>query len=137
MRNSFRIIMLAIAVMIIGVSATVSYYFLTQVVEIKTMPYDFNTTDQMIAGYNLDTDMVHFGVIPLGYQARRYFEITNTHDFPVLVRLEARGDGEEFFAFTDNKFTMQPGENRTINVFVIPDSIGHFEGEIIAKIAKK
>lgn len=137
MKSSFKMIILFFAVILIGISATVSYYYIFNVIEVKVIPYDFSGSNVKEAAYNLDKDKFHFGTVPIGYKMRREIEIANTNDFSVLVRIEVDGEGRDMISFEENRFYLEAKESKTINVFAIPNREGFFEGEITVKMAKK
>jgi len=111
-----------------------SFYLINfNLVEEKRMGIDLEVGSP--AGFNLDSDAIHFGRVLPGDAAQRSILLKNDFSFPVKIKLEVEGELEKFVFFED-KILLKPNEETQVNFAVnIPEdqSFGNYSGELVLK----
>lgn len=72
---------------------------------------------QQITGINVDTDAIHFGILPPGSGGMRTM-IVETGEFRSLITLQHSGDISEWIHVTKNNFILEPYQNTTVDVYL-------------------
>lgn len=98
-------------------------------IEVMVVPYDFAVSDGI--GFNVESDMFHFGQLGYGGKSRRMFTLENK--FSSLVKFEAKGDYANNIDFSENDFILMSGVSKQIEISMssngeIPK--GEYFGEI-------
>ncbi len=120
------------ALLFLALAAVLSYFFTmlmfyyahlsgTGIYEIRELGMDVYV--QGTAGFNVDSDAVHFGMVPPGSKGRRNITIDNDN-VPNMVRIEAYGDIAEWVYVSDNDFILGSYESKSllVSVSVPPDA---------------
>jgi hypothetical protein len=123
-RRPFLLLM-AIAVLAMATSGAAfgAYYMLfqTQIYDVIEFPMDVYVDN--VVGVNVDTDMVHFGIVPPGNSAGRKMTVT-AGGFRTLVTFESTGDIAPWVTISENNIPLESGENATVMIDIaVPDDI--------------
>lgn len=125
-------------ILLIGISflfVILSFYLINfNLVEEKSVPVDLEVGST--AGFNLDSDALHFGRILPGDASQRFLLLRNDFSFPIRAKLESEGEIKDFLFF-EEEFFLKPEEEVQIGVSVnIPDdqSYGNYSGELVLRI---
>ncbi|MBW2971569.1 hypothetical protein KY359_00905 [Candidatus Woesearchaeota archaeon] len=124
---------LIIIIFILGAGAAAWYYALYKVVDMHIFDIEILVSEDRMLGFNADPTL-HFGKIPMtGGLGKKYMNIHNDWDIPLLLNIRIRGDAAQFISVDDNNFILQPDEYRKITFYArIPDNFNHtgnFTGE--------
>jgi hypothetical protein len=97
----------------------------TSVYEVIEYPMQVYVDD--IVGFNVETDNIHFGIVPPNGKSGREMTVT-AGGFRTLVTMMASGEIAEWVAVSDNNFVLSPFENRTvmISVRIPPETKTHY-----------
>jgi hypothetical protein len=109
----------------IGTSAAsfAAFYFLFQAPVYDVIEYPMEVYVDNIVGVNVQTDVVHFGIVPPGGSSGRDMTVT-AGDFPTIVTFESTGDIAPWVSVSENGFRLSPLQNRTVTIDVnVPDDI--------------
>jgi hypothetical protein len=93
------------------------------------------------SGFDLDSEILSFGVISFGASSVRKLLIENNYDFPVNAELSVKGDIKDFLYF-DEKIFLETGENKEIIIRArVPEDCedGSYSGifKIVLKKSRK
>ncbi|HII72780.1 TPA: hypothetical protein HA265_08545 [Candidatus Woesearchaeota archaeon] len=111
-------ILLVLLIFFIGVSISTWYYSIFKVVLVKTFDLEVKVSESHLVGFNVDPTL-HYGKVPsIGGIAEKKIMLKNDFDFPVRVRLRAKGEATEFFQLEDNDFILEPGTTRGLNSYM-------------------
>jgi hypothetical protein len=116
------LLLIAIA---IGTSAAsfAAFHLLFQVPVYDVIEYPMEVYVDNIVGVNVETDVVHFGIVPPGGSAGREMTVT-AGDFDTIVTFESSGDIAPWVSVSENGFPPSPLQNRTVTIDVsVPDDI--------------
>ncbi len=130
-----KFLVLLIIVIWLSVSITyVSYkgYYKERV--INEFEMDITITASKFVGLNVDTDAIHFGVVPLGGGSSRRINLTNSKDYDVLVYVEKDDSELSSLVYIDpNYFTLEANENKRVEIGVsVPEDFtpGNYTGKV-------
>lgn len=98
-----------------------SFYLLQDVTVYQT---DVTISGNNIGGLNLDSDKLHFGLIPENSpRAYRKMEFQNGKTYPISFRLKMDGDMSEWISYqvplgtySSMRFVVQPGESKEVKI---------------------
>jgi len=105
------------------------YYSAYVIQETHVLDADVYISGSGQFGFNLDKDLVHFGIVPTGsVSSIRFMNVSNSHSFPVEVTLSATGDlGTWLFSYLEfdkavlgPTFYLEPNELKSIAFGIIP-----------------
>lgn len=104
-------------------------------VKVDEIGMDLEVTSKKKAyGINIDTDVIHFGRLPIGAAATRHLNITNSHNFSVFFYItEDNSKLSEIVGIGPNYFVLKPNENRIVSVAAsVPDGFkpGNYTGKV-------
>ena len=91
------------------------YFYTTSIYEIREVGMDVYVRNT--PGLNVDSDALHFGIVPPGGSGRRTITIEND-DIANTVSIEAYGDIASWVYVSENDFYIAPSETRSIEVSV-------------------
>lgn len=110
---------LIIIVFLFGFGGTMWFYAIHKVVYVRAYDIHIELVDEKRVGFTVDPTF-DFGKVPVtGGQVKRFMQMSNTDDFPVLVRIQVKGDAAQFVQLEDNDFILEPGEFRKMPVYAI------------------
>lgn len=134
---------------LMGISFFMYVSYVTVDVQVILMDVNF-TGENKIAGFNLDTDKLHFGEIPPeSPSAYRKMSFTNIYPYPVAVLVTTDGDMASWIRYEYNstvttkklRLYLEPGEEATVkfllDVSQRPYTPGLYEGELRVAIKRK
>lgn len=127
-----RVILILIAAALISVSSTIYYYSNYIVYETRTIPMDVKVSDHM--GFNLDTDMLHFGISTSPGSASRKITVLNTYKADIRVAIKKSGTMAEWVTPGKHSFSLEPDEKQEIEFMLdVPPGVpaGNYTGEVI------
>ncbi|MFH0956898.1 MAG: hypothetical protein V1813_03475 [Candidatus Aenigmatarchaeota archaeon] len=121
--GSLLLLVLAMAAMCTSAAAFAAYYVLFQVHVYEVIEFPMEVYVDNIAGFNVETDIVNFGIVPPGGSSGRKMTVT-AGDFRTLVTLESSGDIAEWVTVSKNNILLESGANATVMIDVtIPDDV--------------
>ena len=92
------------------------------------------TANKKSYGINIDTDAIHFGMLPVGGGAVRHLNITNTYDYDVFVYITKDNSTlSGIVSIVPNSFVLKPDENKKINAAIsVPEwfKAGNYNGSV-------
>ena len=108
------------------------------------------TGENKVAGFNLDTDKLHFGDIPPeSSSAYRTMTFTSIYPYPVFVTITTDGDMAPWIRYEQNStrsteklvLSLEPEENITVkfllDVSQRPYTIGMYDGALRVVVKRK
>lgn len=113
LRSLIILIMISMLICISAVSIFYNFYIID---EVKTGKMDLTVGE--VFGFNLDTDMLHFGIVPPEVSSTKIINVLNNKLHPLLVYFKARGDFKDWVYFDDNYFILSPNETKEARVHV-------------------
>jgi hypothetical protein len=103
--------------------------------------YGFDTIDQDSTPYSFNVALdgaelikengLNFGTLSRNSIVSRSIVARNNQDYMVQAQLEAIGTGASQIEFGDNFFRLEPGQERTVSVWVKPRISGSFTGTVV------
>jgi len=104
-----------------------------QMMPIKSVRYDMDlyVEGAKRVGFNVDTDAVHFGIVPPGASGERIVVVET--DVEARVRVKSSGELAKWVSVSDNDFVLGRDELKEISITTsVPEDaeIGKYEGEI-------
>ena len=113
--RKLKIFILAV---LISISVTYSVYWYVYMLPIYDVKeFDMDVYIGNTAGFNIDTDAVHFGIVPPGSGGERKI-ILKAGPLKTMVKIEAYGEIAGWIQASDNYFILEPNEGRDVTVFV-------------------
>jgi len=102
------------------------------------------TVSKLKVGIDTSTEGVVFGKVPFGGTGKRFVNLNNTKEFPQRVEFFVTGNISDFVFMSENNFTINPSETKTIDASFISVEDRHpdfedeifYEGEIIVLFTK-
>ena len=122
--NTKTLAVLLFSALLISVGVTLIYFNAYVLVEKKVVPIDFEVISGKRIGMTIDSDALHFGRIPIGGGASRYFTVRNQADFDMSVSIGIDADFNEWVSVdpAHQYFVLGPGNESRITVKLsIPD----------------
>lgn len=105
-------IILLIAILLICVGSVLAIYY-TQV--IKYVGYrNMDVKVDKFVGLNVDSDAMHFGVVPPTGWADVKLVLTNTYRHKTQIIISLQGNISGMITLSDNNFILEPWENKTV-----------------------
>jgi len=127
---------LLLGLAIIAVAGTLGYARYA-VLETKTLPMDLTVADTL--AFNLDTDAIHFGKIPAGFEGIKNVTITNNRGIPVRAEITADGALAAWLGVDATPVLIQPRSNHTVVLTAsVPKEtpLGKYEGTLIVRFKR-
>ncbi len=120
--KEMRELTILIIVALIAIAITGFSYWLVNLNPVYHIEeFDMDVYVGRITGFNVDTDAIHFGIVPPTGVSERKIKL-KSGPFRSLVTIESYGDIAEWVGVSDNNFIMEPGGNKSITVHVIVPS---------------
>lgn len=116
---------------LLGASGAILFYTQYVIYEIKDMPMDVMVSDH--PGFNLDTDIFHFGRATTPGGSERGITITNSYTKPLRVTIQTYGDIGKWVYVKEYDSLFKPGEIKDIMLGInVPSDIpyGDYNGTI-------
>ncbi len=126
-------VLIILAVAFLSVFATTFYYMSKDVVSVAEYDYFFKIDKEGTVGFDVTTELLHFGHLGAGEISTRYVTLANSYNMPLKASIIAYGDYSEMVLPSDNHFVIQPGESREINMTlstVLGMPFGDYEGKV-------
>jgi len=100
---------------------------------IKSVKYDMDlhVKGAKRVGFNVDTDAVHFGIVPPGASGERSVVVET--DVEARIKIKSSGELAEWVSVSDNDFVLGRDELKKISITAsVPTNAktGKYEGEI-------
>ncbi len=102
-----RLLVIIFSVLIVGITATMTYYYGFYLLEYHEIPVDFNVK-QGLVGINTDSDALHMGGIGPGGYSRRRMTIEPAQDARLVIRVT--GGAAPYVAPETNNLAVRAGE---------------------------
>jgi len=127
-------VLLVLVVFFVGIALASLFHAFYVVHEVVLVPMDAYVVEANSAGFNLDPDKIHFGLVPVNSPyATRAFEYNNTYGFPVILDISVEGDIAPMISYEHNgeryvdglKIYLEPGERGPVTYIFAPDSSAH------------
>lgn len=130
-----KFLVLLVVVVMLSVSITyILYKLYHKEVIINEFDMDITVTAEGIVGLNVDTDAIHFGIVPLGGGSTRRINVSNSEDYDVFIYLEKDYSVLSSLVRIDpNYFVLKSNENKRVDVAVrIPKDFepGNYTGKV-------
>ncbi len=124
MKNKYKLLFL-ILLLICG-SILIYGFFEWYIVDVQTTGVDFKVLGKNRAGFNLDVDALHFGIIPPQGGAQRGIILINNHEFPVFLNIRAKGNASDYLSVEKNNFVLDANSTKSILFFIeLPEDINY------------
>lgn len=112
---------------LLTITSTITYYSFFKVVQVQSTSYSFSIENNKI-GLVGDMDAVKFGTISPGGTGSRYLSFKNDFEFSIKVKIDVKGEKEEWIMVKENNFILEPDTNKTIKITVfIPKTAPEFQ----------
>ncbi len=109
-------------------SISLSLYFNYFILKVSYIDFDFKVKEDKHIGFNLDSEALHFGIIPPGSKGHR--DLIFKSEFP--ARLLVKVTGSDYVYPVKNNFLIEPGES--ILTFTAAPPIDMPQGNYSGKI---
>jgi len=76
-------------------------------------------------GFNLETDKLYFARTPPGGEVRRTFTIQSNRPYPLLVRIQKKGDIGPWVALSNASVTLSPFGKAAVQATAYPPPYAH------------
>ena len=129
------LIILIIAVLIIGAYFIINAFYITE--QIIRIPVDIRVSDAV--GFNLDTDALHFGAMPEGSCATRFFNVSNNRDYQIRILLKKQGNTSAYVSLDRYDFKIPPKSATSVKAkacIPIGATKGNYTGSIAVHFRK-
>lgn len=126
-------IALIVIIFMMAVGGTLIAYTVYKNVFVKSFDIQFRVTDGTIVGINADPNL-HFGSAPKGSASVvKEMNFLNDYTFPIMVDIEIEGAIAPSVVVEDNRFTLQPGERRSLKWTVDTSNLepGNYTGNAL------
>ncbi len=123
MRPLFLVIFL-LCFVLLGASAAILFYTQYVIYDTQYIPMDVRVSDHI--GFNLETDMLHFGRTTSPGNAERGITITNKHTQPLRVTIQTYGDIGGWVYTNEYDHIFEPNTSREVMFGInVPSGIPH------------
>lgn len=68
--------------------------------------------------FNTRSDMIHFGRLTPGNEAKRNFTIENIHSKKIWVSMVATGDIASYIILNETRFSLDPMDQKNVDIFI-------------------
>lgn len=126
-----KIILMSAIIVFIGIAVTSMLYVNYKVVSVEEIGFDLEIGNEM--GFNIDTDAIHFGRVPLGGSSKKQINLTNNKEFDVLIVVQKDSEINDWISIGENKFVLVPGENKEVSISIkipLDAEYDKYEGKI-------
>ena len=130
-----KFLILLITMIVISTSMTYilykSYY---KKIIVSEFDMDVTILAEGIVGLNVDTDAIHFGIVPKGGGSTRHVNLTNSEDYSVFIYIE-KDDSllSSLVRIEPNYFTLEGNEYESVDVkLFVPEDFesGNYTGKV-------
>jgi hypothetical protein len=108
---------------------------------LKEESYPMDVTSGDFAGFNLNHDKIHFGIIHPGTFSKRDFQLYNSAEYSVKAKLGCEGEICDLIFFESNNLIINANSNSTVYVTVNMPSDAElnktFEGNLTVQFYKR
>ena len=119
-RTLLTVILLALSV---GILIAAGFWYIDTLSIYKIIEMNMDMYIGKIVGFNVDTDAVHFGIVPAGGTSIRKI-VLKAGPYKSRVDFEYIGDISPFVYVSDNAVILQPNENRTVQIMAeVPEEM--------------
>lgn len=126
------LILILFCIFLICVSGTIAFYSY-YIIEDKEFVYmDVTISDH--AGFNLDADALHFGMMTSPGRIKRGINIKHNSDHPLIVDITFTGDMKDWVEAEETTFVLEPGEVREVEMKLsVPEGVpmGDYDGYVV------
>ena len=135
-----KFLVLLITMIVIATSLTyVGYKSYYKKIIVSEFDMDITIPVEDMVGLNVDTDAIHFGIVPKGGGSTRHVNLTNSEDYGVFIYIE-KDDSllSSIVRIDPNYFTLESNGLESIDVAVsVPVDFepGNYTGHV--KVIKK
>ena len=133
--KSLAILSLFISLVVLTMSASIYFYYITPLSEFSYDTTAFVTHD--VAGFDVNTTVITFGSIVPGGTSTRSLMVNNSYPFPIKVEPEADGSIEKILHF--EPLVIEPYQSSQFYFTVYADSIdsiGNYTGNIMIRLLR-
>lgn len=133
--RSLVILSFFISLVVITMSASIYFYYITPLSEFSYDTTAFVTYD--VAGFDVNTSVITFGSIVPGGTSTRSLMVNNSYPFPIKVEPEVKGSIEKILYF--EPIIIEPYQNSKFYFTVYADSIeslGNYTGNIMIRLLR-
>ena len=135
-----KFLVLLITIIVISSSLTyVLYKIYYKKIIVSEFDMDITVPVENRVGLNIDSDAIHFGIVPRGGGSTRHVNLTNSEDYSVFIYVEKdEGLLSSIVRIDPNYFTLEGNGKEEIDVSVsVPADFepGNYTGKV--KIIKK
>jgi len=113
--NSWKILIIIASLSAVATLSAFWYLRFMPVYKVEDLGIDVYVYNK--GGFNLDTDAIHFGIVPPGGSGERSMVI-RANELRTIIRMETYGDISGWVSVSENNFVLEPYENRTVLVRV-------------------
>ena len=131
-----KFLVLLLVIVILSISITFFLYKeFYQELKIAEIGMDLTVTERKSAyGINIDTDAIHFGMLPRGGAASRRLNLTNSYDYDIFVYIIKDNSAlSGIVGISPESFVLKPYESKEIGASVrVPKGFepGNYTGKI-------
>ena len=94
----------------------ISYWFILTDPTYDVKEFGMDVYVGTASGFNIDTDAVHFGIVPPGAVSERQI-LLRAGPFRSLIKIEAHGDIAQWVHVSENNFILEANESRLIFIY--------------------
>jgi hypothetical protein len=130
-------IIFSILIMIIVPIFFYIFFIKMTIIDIKIIDTDVNIDYSV--GFNLDTDALHFGIVPPAGTGTRNITITNEYNRDCKVNINIDGKMKDWFEISNNNFEFKENQSENIMFKINPPidtKIGDYNSKIILTFLK-
>lgn len=117
-----KFLILSVIVVILSVSITYFLYNMEYYKEVKISELDMDltvTANKKLYGINVDSDAIHFGMLPAGGRSLRRLNLTNNYGYNTFVFVTKDSSVlSSIVSISPNYFVLKANENKRVNVAV-------------------
>lgn len=120
-------------VSLIIISVVFFIYFSKTIIGYSVYLVDYNVGD--VAGFNLDTDGVHFGTVSKGVSINRFLTVSTNED----ARVDIYFKGIKYLGVDNSTFLLKKGEEKQVQIYLkIPRNVeeGYYSGKMVVVYRK-
>mgnify|MGYP001562819281 CR=1 FL=1 len=128
-KNNFKKIIILSSILIILVISIAVVYFMYSVIDVVYIDFDFKVSDPKHIGFNVDSDALHFGIIPPGGNGHRDLILENEERVRVLIKVI----GSDYVYPNKNNFILGPNNSTSVEFSASPplDTLpGNYSGKV-------
>jgi hypothetical protein len=128
--NRKKFALLLLLIFVIGVGATVLFYYNYVVLDIRSIGATVSVVEG-VSGFDTSNKSLNFARISPGSGAIKYIDINTNKD--VKVNIYAEGNISQFITFSEQQFNMQKNNHKQVVVMLdvpIDTQLGNYSGNV-------